>query len=958
MFTYEMERFSAEFKFAERFTAMHKEQTAKWKPLLEQAQCVMEQLPVGVSIEAVSAAVRKAEKIMAPLGKAAKKYIIHCVGHAHIDMNWMWSYPETVAVVNDTFTTVLQLLDEYPDFIFSQSQAAVYEMMEKYNPALLERIRAKVKEKRWEITASHWVENDNNIAGGEALFRHLLYTRRYMKKIFALNPEDVQIDWCPDTFGHAATIPTYLVQGGVKYCYMHRPGNANYPLETFWWESPDGSRILVRNDSRYAYNGKIKPDLAEKMMNSLSRTGGKHYMFVYGVGDHGGGPTRRDLDRIVDMGSWPIYPSVQFSSAKMFFGALEAESGSIPVHKGELNTEFTGCYTSQSEIKRANRSGENRLADAEYFSTLFWKFQNAVYPTRRFEEQWRNCLFTHFHDILPGSGVRETREYTMGHFQDILTETHMAETMALRQMAAAIDTTSGLPHGTKASLPKFYMTDVVGAGAGLGAYYGDISTVARATGGIRPFVIFNPVEKERDEVVIVTIWDDPTSGVQDELRDKKFAVRTSDGKLHAAQVTEIGFIWHHNFAKVAIPVHVEALGYTTCSVIEVDELPDSSDSGLKTLRPMNRTATHAYANAFLLAERAVHFGGENKYIELEINPTTGGILRLRDKASGHELISPENQTPLLEYFVETAHGMSAWCVNHGGKKLEPQVKSIIQKTCGPWLFQITVELVVANSQFTVTYEMTANSPMVSIAVHSMWVELGNERDGIPALRMPFALNLKQPRLTCEIPFGALKREQNQDEEMVALQFVKASEGEGAEQCGVLLVNDCKYGYALCGNTLRASLIRSSFDPDRAPELGEHDVRFGIIPFSSELSTAEAARLGRAFNHALRVVGTDCHRGALPEAGSFLSISGDDVVVSGIKKAEDDDGIIIRLYGPSAHESKARIVFNRKFGSVSGVWLVDAGERTLEALSAKQFTTNAVEVAIPPCGIVSIKVTFK
>ena len=165
-----------------------------------------------------------AESLLAPLGAAAKSYTIYCAGHAHIDMNWMWSWPETVGVTIDSFTTVLRLMEEFPQFIFGQSQASVYRIVEEHRPDMLERIAARVREGRWEVTASHWVEGDKNIASGESLCRHLLYTRRYMQELFGLTPEDVQIDWSPDTFGHAHTVPSYLARGGVRYYYHHRPG--------------------------------------------------------------------------------------------------------------------------------------------------------------------------------------------------------------------------------------------------------------------------------------------------------------------------------------------------------------------------------------------------------------------------------------------------------------------------------------------------------------------------------------------------------------------------------------------------------------------------------------------------------------------------------------------------------------------------------------------------------------
>jgi alpha-mannosidase len=189
-------RIRGEIEFARKLASRSQVDHPDWTALAEQGEKrlvdALQQGPVDWA-----AIVAEIEALLEPLSAAAQSYTMHCVGHAHIDMNWMWSWPETVAVTNDTFTTVLALMEEYPEFCFSQSQASVYAILEEHNPALLARVAEKVREGRWEVTASHWVEGDKNMASGESLCRHLLYTRKYMKHLFGLAPEDVQIDWSP-----------------------------------------------------------------------------------------------------------------------------------------------------------------------------------------------------------------------------------------------------------------------------------------------------------------------------------------------------------------------------------------------------------------------------------------------------------------------------------------------------------------------------------------------------------------------------------------------------------------------------------------------------------------------------------------------------------------------------------------------------------------------------------------
>jgi len=176
-----VERFLAELEFAEGLADLLGKRAAGWSKLMDQAFEIVAQAVEPGTIDGLEKAVHRAESVLAPIGKVAKTYTIHCAGHGHIDMNWMWSWPETVAVTNDTFMTVLKLMDEFPDFCYTQSQASVYEIVRQYNPQLFEQIKCRVQEGRWEVAASHWVEGDKNIASGEALARHLLYTRQFMK---------------------------------------------------------------------------------------------------------------------------------------------------------------------------------------------------------------------------------------------------------------------------------------------------------------------------------------------------------------------------------------------------------------------------------------------------------------------------------------------------------------------------------------------------------------------------------------------------------------------------------------------------------------------------------------------------------------------------------------------------------------------------------------------------------
>ena len=243
------QRIESQLSFARQLVQWHPKNAAAWNKLIAQAESIATSAAQQGSREALQSAAKECEQILQPLAKTAKSYTIHCVGHAHIDMNWMWSWPETVAVTNDTFTTVLKLMDEFPDFRFTQSQASVYRIIEEHNPALLEQIRERVKEGRWEVTASTGSRATRTWPPANPRPPPALHPPVHGG---ALRPEArgrpdrlVARHLRPPRHHPRSTSPA----AACKYHYLHRPGGMAKP-RAFWWEAPDGSRVLVRNDMK------------------------------------------------------------------------------------------------------------------------------------------------------------------------------------------------------------------------------------------------------------------------------------------------------------------------------------------------------------------------------------------------------------------------------------------------------------------------------------------------------------------------------------------------------------------------------------------------------------------------------------------------------------------------------------------------------------------------------------
>lgn len=949
-------RFTAQADFARRLAAFEGDAAAGWEDLIVRAERILAPALTGGSRKDLEDALAEAEAALSPIGAVAKQHTIHCVGHGHIDMNWMWGWPETVAVTNDTFLTVLKLMDEFPDLTYSQSQASVYEIARVYNPELFERIKERVKEGRWEISASHWVEGDRNLASGESLTRHLLYTRRFMKEHFGLEPEDILIDWSPDTFGHANTIPTIDVRGGVRHYYLCRPGATPRPA-VFWWQGPDGSRVLVNRETVW-YNSELAPQSVNALLEFREKTGLKDWMQVYGVGDHGGGPTRRDIRMAMDMDTWPIFPNFRFATTRDFFKILEAHGDRWPVLEEELNYEFAGCYVSQSFIKKANRFGENAACEAETAATLAYRALGRPYPGDKLRDAWVDVLFNHFHDILPGSGVADTRTYNQGQFQGVMAATGMVKTHALRALAANIDTSFGQGEEGPDIAPELEPIGQ-GAGAGRDSKFAAVSDLAHTVDGPRPIVIFNPTAWPRAEVVHVTVWDAQTGLNPGDLNEKTFVARDSQGNVIPAQRTGTGNYWGHKYMDLAFPAAVGPLGYAAY-VIEEGVAPDHTPGVHAEIAMEGGWGVNLRGGSYVL---------ENEYLRVGFDKTTAGIIEFVDKRTGKNLASATEPMALLEYVLERPQSGSSWIFGDTQRRDYPlEVEGfghnigpdwvIDAKANSPHVATAQARVLAGGSKVSIVFQLKAGQPWLDITVSTRWVEQGSPEIGIPQLSIcfPSALTNVTPRY--ETPFGSVTRDVHPGREVPALRWadMAGTLGEGGDRAGLTLVNDSKYGHALDGGTMRLTLLRSTYDPDPLPEYGDHTFRMALAPHDGDATVADLVRLGAGFNHPLQPVQTEAHGGDLPAAlENGLVCDAPNVIASQIKKAEDGDGVIFRLYETDGKETKVSVQLAAPlFGTPAEAVEVDFIERPT-AKNTASTTADGFTVTVPAHGIASVRV---
>jgi len=680
--------------------------------------------------------VREHDAGLMPASKVLEGFTSFLVGHAHIDMNWLWDFEDTVATCRRTFTSVDALMDEFPDFVFSQSQAAVYKMMEDLRPEVFALIKRRVKEGRWDVTASTWVEGDLNMASGESLVRQTTYALRYVEERLGVTP---MIAWCPDTFGHPWTYPQILKRCGIRYYYAHRctRGEGEH---LFHWEAPDGSRVLVFNEG-VTYNNKITPDLVSSFPKMLRHFGLRSHMVVFGVGDHGGGPTRMDLRNAVYLNEQTGFPRFRHAHAKDFYQAVE-KSPRIPVVKNELNFVFEGCYTTHGDIKLMNRRGEGMLHEAEALSSMA-STMGLPYPGEELEAAWQRVLFNQFHDLLDGSAIHVAYE----HSRQIFSEAAQACDRLIRRATSQIV-------GDGEDKPQ------------------------------RGITAFNALGWERLDVARLPL----PEGVGEEIG---LVEAQSRRRIPAQRVgKDLIFI-----------ARTPPLGYTSYEIS--DEGPPNNDPDApRAIAPTRQGGSYVL---------------ENRFFRISLDPTSGTITSLFDKRLSRDLVGPNEPANLFQICYEKPHGMSAWTIGPISRteNLLGDAQSEVAYQ-GPIQAALKVSRRFGRSKIEQHVVIYRDIPRIDFETEIDWQEIGGPDVDSPMLKVAFPWSFSSSTFVREIPFGHIASPTD-GREIPALTFIDLP-GDGF---GIALLNDCKYGHDVKGNTMRLTLLRSAYDPDPLPDMERH-----------------------------------------------------------------------------------------------------------------------------------------
>lgn len=390
---------------------------------------------------------------------------VSLIGHTHIDVAWRWTYAQTKEKAQRSFATVLQLMEEFPEYTFMSSQPQLYEYLKEEAPETYERVKEAVKSGRWEPAGGMWVEADCNLPSGESLVRQILFGRRFFKEEFGI---DDHILWLPDVFGYSAALPQILKKSGIDTFVTSKISwndTDKIPCDTFMWRGIDGTEIfsyfLTAQNSRNnqpdrftTYNGDVTPS---QVLGTWERYQQKDYndsvCLTFGFGDGGGGPTREMLlrHRRLEKGLPGIpktvmeNPSDFFSRVRENFDKNSRLLPEVPTWSGELYLELhRGTYTTMAKNKKLNRMCEFLLGKAEALSVFADVLLKSDYPKAELQNAWKTVLLNQFHDVLPGSSIGEVYEDSDRLYAGVVKDVKAIKNEKLRALAAAVETDGGL----------------------------------------------------------------------------------------------------------------------------------------------------------------------------------------------------------------------------------------------------------------------------------------------------------------------------------------------------------------------------------------------------------------------------------------------------------------------------------------------------------------------------------
>lgn len=775
-----------------------------------------------------------------PAGRATRGPL-HMVGNAHIDATWLWPWQEGYQEVRATFRAALDRIAEYPDFVFTCDSVAYLAWIEEHDPDLFVALQAQVAAGRFEIVGGWWVEPDCNIPSGESFARHALYSQRYLAEKFG---RIATVGCNVDPFGQNATIPQLLARSGMDAYVFMRPQvhEKELPGPTFWWRGLDGSRVLCYRIPHEYCSPAGHLDLhVRKALAQLPHTDAP-LMCCYGVGNHGGGPTRDNIDSILELGTKDQFPRLMFSSMRAFIDAA-GRRDDIPGYTGEIQPHGVGCYSAHSGIKQWLRRSEHALQAAEKWATVAAVVGAMPAQNDVLEHAWRQVLLNQFHDSAAGTALPSAYDEARDQLGEARAIAARVQNRALQSISRRI----ALEH--------------------------EPATV--------PLVVFNPHPWPVGATVEVELG----AG----LGEGPYVARPDDGPAAAVQhvrsTTTTG-----GRRRLLVPVELPPLGYRVYRLRRA---------------PAATTAVPAGPGDLLL---------ENPQLRAAVDPRTGWLSSLIDKATGVDLI--DTRAAAAPHAVVLDDGSDTWghgVVSYSDVRGAFRPTSVRRTVSGPVRQSIRVESRYGSSTLVEDLVLDRDARALEVRVRIDW----HERLTMLKLRFPTALD--DATATHEIPYGHLVRA-NGGHEAPSQAWVDVSGRVGAVPAGLSVLDDAKYGVDVAGGEIGMTAVRSPayawHDPMPLPEDGDYDLidqgeqrfTYRLLPHAGDWRAAGTVRAAAELNQPPVAVIESAHpEGDLPGFASFAEVRGHDVILTVLKHAEDGSGdIVARGYETAGRRTTASL----------------------------------------------------
>jgi alpha-mannosidase len=768
------------------------------------------------------------------------KTTVHMIGQAHLDPVWLWRWTEGRAEALATSQSAVDRLDEYPDFHFTRGEERVYSWIEDENPELFARIVSLVKQGRWHPVNGMVVQPDMNLPQGESFVRHFLIGKRFMRERLGFEPT---VAYCVDSFGHAATLPQIFRQCGCDYYVFMRPGphEKRLPAQAFWWQAPDGSRVLAfRITASYAIRdpallaGHIDGAVQAKP-EELDRT-----MCFFGVGNHGGGPTRCQIEEIQALARQSDDLDIRFSFPDEYFEAILSQVDGLPVVEDELQYHAVGCYSANSALKRTHRQAECSLLTAERMAVLAELWAGRPVPKALLRRRWHDVCFNQFHDILGGCSIKEAEDEAI--------------------MALGRATLAGSEIADASGRAVANRIDTCGPGGAV--------------------VLFNPFPEPCAQYVEYEPWTGWLSWVQG-----GWGLTDSVGQPVSYQRIETHEALSHSgggLTRIVFRAELPPLGYALYRFAP-GEPPAPAPVG-----------TRASATSL-----------ENGVLLVRLDPDSGAITSCLDKRSGIELVGPGgwNVAQVLEDTSDTwSHGIRRFeeagsgIVGHFGAATigvcddgPLQASLLVERSCGSstWMQQLILRhgeaaLLIRNwlcwqgrhRVVKLAFDVATDHPR---AVHDvpyggldracdgaevptqMWVDVSGPARGSNGQVIGLAL-IDDGKYGCDVRDSTLR----------------------------LTVLRCPpYAHHIphvAGTKKRYDWI----------DQGSQEFTLIALPHVGDWRDSGVVRLARAANLPPPAVTIHAHGGDLPQVQSMASLTSAEMEMTALKAAEDGDGYIVRI----------------------------------------------------------------